>query len=65
MNDNEEKQEKTSYFDSFLRDVIRDLEHNKSSYVFTNEQLEYLKKRYDIEVTKQDECCIYIKLRKE
>lgn len=60
----EEEREKKDYFYSFLRTVETDLKNHRDSYVFNQEQLEKIKEKYDIEVTMEDGCCIYIRLKK-
>lgn len=63
--DNKLEYEKKDFFNQFMKDVERELLKNKTSYVFSEDQLEFLKKRLPIVETKRDECCIYIKLKKE
>ena len=47
---------KCDYFMSFVKDVIRDLKKCKKSFVFTKEQLDYIKKIYtNIKVDYRDE----------
>ena len=60
-----EEKEKKDYFYSFLRTVETDLKNNKTAYVFNKEQLETIKKKYNIRIVREDETCIYIRLKKE
>ena len=57
--------EKQSYFRQFMRDVEKSLLQHKSAYVFSEEQLNYIKSKYPVNVINRDECCIYIELKKE
>lgn len=60
-----EKEEISSndYYDSFIRDVLKDLKETKRSFVFTQKQLDTVKKYYDVIETSRDSVCIYIKVK--
>lgn len=60
----EEESKKFDYFHSFLRTVENDLQNNRLTYVFNKEQLEAIKKKFNIEVEKDDGFCIYIRRKK-
>lgn len=60
-----EEKEKKDYFYSFLRTVETDLKNNKTAYVFNKEQLETIKQKYNVRIVREDETCIYIRLKKE
>ena len=60
-----EEKEKKDYFYSFLRTVETDLKHNKLAYVFNQEQLDAIKKKFNVKIVREDDTCIYIKLKKE
>lgn len=59
-----EEREKKDYFNSFLKTVATDLKNRKTAYVFNKEQLNKIREKYNVEVIRQDETCIYIKLKK-
>lgn len=61
----EEESEKRDYFNTFLKTVETDLKHNKLTYVFNKEQLDAIKKKFNIRIVREDDTCIYIKLKKE
>ena len=61
----EEESEKRDYFNAFLKTVETDLKHNKLAYVFNKEQLDAIKKKFNIRIVREDDTCIYIKLKKE
>ncbi len=56
--------EKKDFFNQFMRDVEKSLKSTGASYVFSEEQLKYIKSKYPINVVNRDECCIYIELQK-
>ena len=43
---------------------MNELKRTGNSFVYNKEQLEYIKTRMDIEVTKDEGWCIYIKKKK-
>lgn len=59
-----EEREKKNYFNSFLKTVETDLKHRRRAYVFSKAQLEKIREKYDVEVVREDDTCIYIKLKK-
>ena len=59
-----EEEKKFDYYHSFLKSVAKDLDNNRPSYVFNKEQLEAIKKKYNIEVVRDDGVCIYIRKKK-
>ena len=59
-----EEHEKKDYFHSFLRTVETDLKNHKEAYVFNKEQLNKISEKYNVEVTLDDGCYIYIRLKK-
>lgn len=60
-----EEKEKKDYFYSFLRTVETDLKKHKTAYVFNKEQLDTIKQKYNVKIVREDDTCIYIKLKKE
>lgn len=61
-----EESEKRDYFNTFLKTVETDLKHNKPTYVFNQEQLDTIKKKFNVKVIRDEGWCIYIKkIRKE
>ena len=60
-----EEKEKKDYFYSFLRTVETDLNNHRTAYVFNKEQLETIKQKYNVRIVREDETCIYIRLKKE
>lgn len=60
-----EEKEKKDYFYSFLKTVETDLKNHRTAYVFNKEQLEMIKKKYNIRIVREDDTCIYIRLKKE
>lgn len=60
-----EEKEKKDYFYSFLKTVETDLKNHRTAYVFNKEQLETIKQKYNVRIVREDDTCIYIKLKKE
>lgn len=58
-----EEIERQDYFSSFVRLVIRDLKANKTACIFNQEQYDEISKYLDIEETKRDDLCIWIRLK--
>lgn len=50
------------YFDNFMEEVEKDLKKNKETYVFTEEQIKYIKEKYKNVEIKETNKIYHIKL---